>query len=375
MGNRWAMHDDTTLNISSSRNMSSSSTVDAAAETGLDDSDVTSVDYAVFGLGNEGCCFDNTRHNIGFHIVDELARKHQLHFKLDKSLKCYHTPFERIGSNRFMIAKPTTFMNLSGGAVKAVVQRFNIQPEHVLVVHDEIAFEGGTIKVKTTGSSGGHNGVQSVLDKLTQLTREQQQQQQKQQQQKQLQQQQSPELTSLLASATNDNANSQHKKGKKNGSNQSSVATAPTAAGPPAFVRVRVGVGQKQPVAPGGGVKGTVMRAVQQVVGVSLAQWVLQKYTTAEVPWLPTTVHRTISCLELIVGGAVSSSTCSASGGSAKSGLSIAMNRYNMSSERLDALEAKEALDAATAAAAVDRLNKQQREEREDTKRRRVEQQ
>jgi len=109
----------------------------------------------VVGLGNPGSTYEQTRHNIGFMVIDELLRRHT-HTELTNRLfrgKLYKT-------SNFYLLKPDTFMNLSGESVASIVSFFKI--EHVVVVHDDLDLPFGTIKFKVGGGHGGHNGLKSI---------------------------------------------------------------------------------------------------------------------------------------------------------------------------------------------------------------------
>lgn len=117
----------------------------------------------IVGLGNIGDEFDGTRHNIGFEVIDEFARKNDFpawHNKADlKSLISIH----KLGSNRIILAKPTTLMNLSGEAVRAVQNFYKIDNVRTLVIHDEIDIDFGSIRMRTGGKAAGHNGIKSII--------------------------------------------------------------------------------------------------------------------------------------------------------------------------------------------------------------------
>lgn len=115
------------------------------------------------GLGNVGPDYELTRHNVGFICLDEFVSKsdEMEDWLLKKDLKCQLSS-GRIGDARVIAVKPTTMMNLSGEAVAAVVNFYKIQPEHVVVLHDELDIDFGQIRLRQGGSSAGHNGIKSV---------------------------------------------------------------------------------------------------------------------------------------------------------------------------------------------------------------------
>jgi peptidyl-tRNA hydrolase, PTH1 family len=120
----------------------------------------------IVGLGNPGAKYNGTRHNIGFACLDDFASVNEFEtWSLKKNLKC-HLTLRNLGSASVILVKPTTYMNLSGQAVKAVKDFYKIAPEHILVVHDELAIPFGQVRIRPGGSSAGHNGVQSIIDQL-----------------------------------------------------------------------------------------------------------------------------------------------------------------------------------------------------------------
>lgn len=115
------------------------------------------------GLGNPGDKYKMTRHNAGFLCLDEFVSKTEgMEGWIDKkNLKCQLST-GKIGDARVLAMKPSTFMNLSGEAVKAMLDFYKINPEHVIVIHDELDIDFGQIRLRQGGSFAGHNGVKSV---------------------------------------------------------------------------------------------------------------------------------------------------------------------------------------------------------------------
>ncbi len=113
----------------------------------------------ICGLGNPGMQYENTRHNAGFMILDELARRDGIGF--EKSMRWQAVTAKAPGG--VIYCKPQTFMNHSGRAVSAIARYFKMSPEQVLVIYDDTAFDLGTIKFKAKGSAGGHNGIKSLI--------------------------------------------------------------------------------------------------------------------------------------------------------------------------------------------------------------------
>lgn len=121
----------------------------------------TPADVLVVGLGNPGSEYDGTRHNVGFAVIDLLERRHNGRLKAGKERALVDEV--RIGQKRVALAKPTTFMNLSGESVSPLVRRFGIEEGTALViVHDELDLPTGTVRVKIGGGLAGHNGLRSI---------------------------------------------------------------------------------------------------------------------------------------------------------------------------------------------------------------------
>jgi len=120
--------------------------------------------YLIVGLGNIGEKYQNTRHNIGFKILDEVAKEYNVSFETDKLGDV--TSF-RFKGRTFVLLKPSTFMNLSGKAVKYWMQKEKISVDNLLIVTDDLNINFGTIRVKVKGSDGGHNGLKDIQEKLT----------------------------------------------------------------------------------------------------------------------------------------------------------------------------------------------------------------
>ena len=118
----------------------------------------------VVGLGNIGKEYDNTRHNIGFAAVDRFVADSDFPAWVDKKdLKC-HLTSTQIGDSKVIVIKPTTLMNLSGEAVQAVVHFYKINPDYIVVAHDELDIPFGQIRTRVGGSAAGHNGIKSITN-------------------------------------------------------------------------------------------------------------------------------------------------------------------------------------------------------------------
>ncbi|NVK53627.1 MAG: aminoacyl-tRNA hydrolase [Flavobacteriaceae bacterium] len=119
--------------------------------------------FLIVGLGNIGAKYDNTRHNIGFKILDALAKEHDVNFETDKLGDV--TSF-RFKGRTFVLLKPSTYMNLSGKAVKYWMDKEKIAVENILVITDDLNIDFGTLRIKAKGSDGGHNGLKDIQEKL-----------------------------------------------------------------------------------------------------------------------------------------------------------------------------------------------------------------
>ena len=119
----------------------------------------------IVGLGNIGPKYTFTRHNVGFMLADSIALNNNLTFRENSRLKCLMTNL-RNGVDDYLIIKPTTFMNLSGESVRAVMDYYKIPVSDVLVVYDDLSLEIGKIRFRPNGSDGGHNGIKSIIKHL-----------------------------------------------------------------------------------------------------------------------------------------------------------------------------------------------------------------
>lgn len=114
---------------------------------------------AIIGLGNPGPKFFHTRHNIGFRIIDVLAKKFGGHWRTQGTREIAEII---IHDQHILLIKPQTFMNNSGEALTDLIKK-GIKPEHILVIHDELELPFGQVKFKTGGSAKGHNGLKSII--------------------------------------------------------------------------------------------------------------------------------------------------------------------------------------------------------------------
>ena len=115
--------------------------------------------FLIVGLGNIGAEYVNTRHNIGFKILDFFARKEQLQFQ---DLKLGAVANFKFKGKSFTLLKPNTFMNLSGKAVRFYMDKENIPKENVLIIADDLNLAFGSIRIRAKGSDGGHNGLKNI---------------------------------------------------------------------------------------------------------------------------------------------------------------------------------------------------------------------
>lgn len=119
--------------------------------------------FLIVGLGNIGAEYVNTRHNIGFKVVDFLAKKHDASFTTEKLGALAEL---KIKGRTLLLLKPNTYMNLSGKAVAYWMEKEKIAKENILIITDDLNLEFGTIRIKPKGSDGGHNGLKSIQQLL-----------------------------------------------------------------------------------------------------------------------------------------------------------------------------------------------------------------
>ena len=119
--------------------------------------------FLIVGLGNIGAEYENTRHNIGFKILDELAEMEKIKFSTDKLGDVATFKFK---GRTFILLKPSTYMNLSGKSLRYWMEKEKIAQENILVISDDLNLDFGTIRLKAKGSAGGHNGLKDINEKL-----------------------------------------------------------------------------------------------------------------------------------------------------------------------------------------------------------------
>jgi len=120
----------------------------------------------IVGLGNPGREYRDTRHNIGFKVVDEIARRHDLTFTMAPSQVPDAFLVKKFGTQPLLLAKPLTFMNRSGDAVSALSRYFSIEPGDLLVVYDDVDLPFTKLRARARGSAGTHNGMRSIVERL-----------------------------------------------------------------------------------------------------------------------------------------------------------------------------------------------------------------
>jgi len=120
----------------------------------------------IVGLGNPGREYRDTRHNVGFMVVDEIARRHGIDWTSGPSQLAETLIAKRFGDEPVMVAKPLTYMNNSGDAVAGLVRYFDVNHDDLIVVVDEAALPFGRLRARPRGSAGGHNGLKSIIERL-----------------------------------------------------------------------------------------------------------------------------------------------------------------------------------------------------------------
>lgn len=121
---------------------------------------------AIFGLGNPGKEYEKTRHNVGFLVLDELAKKQGGTFSSKRSLEAQIAEV-MMNEQRVLLVKPQTFMNASGRALSAVLSKYPVKLQDVVIVYDDADLPFGDVRVKASGSSAGHRGMESILSTIS----------------------------------------------------------------------------------------------------------------------------------------------------------------------------------------------------------------
>lgn len=122
------------------------------------------VEFLIVGLGNPGVEYENTPHNLGFMVIDRLAGSHAIRVVRKENMSL--VGLGAIGQKQVALAKPQTYMNLSGPAVKGLLERYELTPGRLIVIYDELDLPWGSLKVRPDGSAAGHKGIGSVINSL-----------------------------------------------------------------------------------------------------------------------------------------------------------------------------------------------------------------
>jgi peptidyl-tRNA hydrolase, PTH1 family len=120
--------------------------------------------WLIAGLGNPGKKYSRTRHNIGFMVIEEIAEKYKI--DLVEKKEGYIIGRGSMEEYKVLLAEPLLYMNMSGPVLKNIFRKSNVQPENLVVVHDDLDMETGKLRIRKTGSSGGHKGVGSIIQSI-----------------------------------------------------------------------------------------------------------------------------------------------------------------------------------------------------------------
>ena len=120
--------------------------------------------YIIAGLGNPTKEYEGTRHNVGFDVIDRLSERYNIDVTMEKHRALIGKGM--IAGQKVILVKPQTYMNLSGEAVHEAVQFYKIPADHVLVIYDDVSLPVGKLRVRPTGSAGGHNGIKNIIAHL-----------------------------------------------------------------------------------------------------------------------------------------------------------------------------------------------------------------
>ncbi len=131
------------------------------------DSTTLIIPELIVGLGNPEAKYDKTRHNIGFAAVDELGKIWQMPLKENKRFQGFFSEGVTSGGHKVRLLKPLTYMNRSGQSVRAVTDWYKIAPQSVLVIYDDMDLPVGRLRMRLSGSAGGHNGMKSIIAHLS----------------------------------------------------------------------------------------------------------------------------------------------------------------------------------------------------------------
>ena len=120
--------------------------------------------WLIVGIGNPGRQYETTRHNVGFQTIDVLAKKLGVPLR-SRRFKTVHGTGDYEGG-KLILAKPQTYVNLSGEAVRALSRYYGVETDHILVVYDDVYLDMGVLRVRPSGSAGGHNGLKNIIQML-----------------------------------------------------------------------------------------------------------------------------------------------------------------------------------------------------------------
>ena len=120
--------------------------------------------YIIAGLGNPTKEYEGTRHNVGFDVIDRLSERYNIDVTMEKHRALIGKGM--IAGQKVILVKPQTYMNLSGEAVHEAAQFYKIPADHVLVIYDDVSLPVGKLRVRPTGSAGGHNGIKNIIAHL-----------------------------------------------------------------------------------------------------------------------------------------------------------------------------------------------------------------
>lgn len=119
----------------------------------------------IVGLGNPGEKYQKTRHNVGFMVLDDIARRQNIKYRIQKNYKA-ETAIIGSGKNKIILVKPKTYMNASGLAIKTIADFYKIDVDNIVVISDDLNMELGKIKMRMSGEDGGHKGLRSIIENI-----------------------------------------------------------------------------------------------------------------------------------------------------------------------------------------------------------------
>lgn len=120
--------------------------------------------FCIVGLGNPGRQYEETKHNVGFHVIDKLAKKYDI--EVNKFKNKAFVGDGTIKGKRVLLVKPQTYMNLSGESVREIVNFYKIPQERFVVIFDDTSLPCGSVRIREKGSHGGHNGIRNIIDQM-----------------------------------------------------------------------------------------------------------------------------------------------------------------------------------------------------------------